>query len=433
MRCLVKEEIVELIGLDKRKFEVYKIDEELEKERMVKIIYVKIRSKKYRCPKCNKFTSSVHDVLKPVKIKYLDIAGHSSVIYLSKRRFICHECNIKFTETTNLHEKNHTLSNKLKIKIRKDLLNKSMTIYEIARQNNVSEYTVRKELKIIMKDHSGSIKILPKIISFDEFKADTSYGKYAFIVNDPIHKCTLDILPNRKKEYLNNYFTKIRNRNSVEYVIGDMYEPYLLVTKVMFPKAKYVADRFHYERYVMKALDNIRIRLQEEYSEKTKEYKLLKRRYNASLIRIYYNRVDNWYSYIKIYRNGHMTEMLKIDLLYKILNISEELKRGYELKELFLDIVHHSNYENVEKDLLAWIELCNESQISEFIEAAKTIQNWLEYIVNSFIDKRLSNGYTEGVNKKIKDIKRLGYGYKNFEFFRLRLLYILNQKVGGRK
>ena len=56
-----------------------------------------------------------------------------------------------------------------------------------------------------------------------------------------------------------------------------------------------------------------------------------------------------------------------------------------------------------------------------------------EYIVNSFIDKRLSNGYTEGVNKKIKDIKRLGYGYKNFEFFRLRLLYILNQKVRGRK
>lgn len=103
----MKEEIVELIGLDKRKFEVYKIDEKLEKERRVKIIYVKLRNKKYRCPKCNKFTSSVHDVVKPVKIKYLDIAGHSSLIYLSKRRFICHKCNIKFTESTNLHEKSY--------------------------------------------------------------------------------------------------------------------------------------------------------------------------------------------------------------------------------------------------------------------------------------------------------------------------------------
>lgn len=429
----MKEEIVKLIGLDESKVKVYKVEEEKEKGKIVRSIYLELKSKKYRCPRCNKFTSSVHDILKPIRLKYLDIAGYSSVIYLKKRRFICHRCSYKFTEPTDIHNKNYVLSNKLKIKIRKDLLNKNMTIKEIARQNNVSDYTVRKELKIVMNNHSEDIRTLPRIISFDEFKADTSYGKYAFIINDPIHKITIDILPSRKKDYLNNYFTKITNRHSVEYVIGDMYEPYLLVTKAMFPKAKYVADRFHFERYIMAALDNIRIRLQDEYGEKTKEYKLLKKSYNASLIRIYYNRVNNWYSYIKIYKNGHMTEILKIDLLQQILNVSEELKRGYELKELFLDIIHHSDYEHAENDLLTWIELCNESKLEEFIEAAKTINNWLEYIVYAFIDKRLSNGYTEGVNKKIKDIKRLGYGYKNFEFFRLRLLYILNQKIRGRK
>ena len=55
-----------------------------------------------------------------------------------------------------------------------------------------------------------------------------------------------------------------------------MYEPYLLVTQIMFPKAKYVVDRFHYITYIMYALDNIRIRLQKLYGEKSKEYKLLK-------------------------------------------------------------------------------------------------------------------------------------------------------------
>ena len=55
-----------------------------------------------------------------------------------------------------------------------------------------------------------------------------------------------------------------------------MYEPYLLVTQIMFPKAKYVVDRFHYITYIMDALDNIRIRLQKLYGEKSKEYKLLK-------------------------------------------------------------------------------------------------------------------------------------------------------------
>lgn len=61
-------------------------------------------------------------------------------------------------------------------------------------------------------------------------------------------------------------------------------------------------------------------------------------------------------------------------------------------------------------------------------EAANTIENWLEYICNSFIDKRFSNGFTEGLNNKIKVIKRVGFEYKDFDFFRLRLLYILNNK-----
>lgn len=118
---------------------------------------------------------------------------------------------------------------------------------------------------------------LPRVISFDEFKADTKEGKYAFILNDPIHKKVLDILPSRKKEHLIQYFTYCNNRHSVEFVVSDMYEPYLLVTQTMFPKAKYVVDRFHYITYIMNALDDVRIRLQKTYGETSKEYKLLKK------------------------------------------------------------------------------------------------------------------------------------------------------------
>lgn len=81
--------------------------------------------------------------------------------------------------------------------------------------------------------------------------------------------------------------------------------------------------------------------------------------------------------------------------------------------------------------MLSWIDLCKESKIEEFIEASKTIENWIEEICNSFIDKRFSNGFTEGLNNKIKVVKRVGYGYKDFDFFRKRLLYILNGKISG--
>ena len=93
--------------------------------------------------------------------------------------------------------------------------------------------------------------------------------------------------------------------------------------------------------------------------------------------------------------------------------------------------MHSTTYEYAEIEFKEWIDTVKKYGIEEMIEASKTIENWLPYIVNSFIDKRLSNGFTEGINNKIKVIKRVAFGYKNFNFFRLRLMYILNGKLSG--
>lgn len=411
--------------------EEYKIEKQEEKKennKVIKIIYVSCKKKRERCPECGKYTSSIHDKLKPIELKYLKIVEYEVRIVLIKRRFICHKCKKKFTESIDLNNTGCHISNKLKQKILKDLLNYNESLKSIAINNNVSDNEVRDILKEAMKGYPEHIVNLPKVISMDEFKADTNKGKYAFILNDPIHRKTLDILPNRKKEYLIQYFTYTENRHSVEFVISDMYEPYLQVTKIMFPKAKYVVDPFHYTTYIMKALDCVRIRLQKEYGYNSKEYRMLKNKKNVSLLRKYSNDI-NWYIYTKRYKNGHIIEMLNYDIRKKLLEINGELELAYQLKELFLDIINHTTYEDAKRQFINWIELCKESKIEEFIIASNTIENWLEYIVNSFIDKRYSNGFTEGLNNKIKVIKRIGFGYKNFDFFRLRLLYILNGKI----
>ena len=66
--------------------------------------------------------------------------------------------------------------------------------------------------------------------------------------------------------------------------------------------------------------------------------------------------------------------------LYKIYYDKWCFKTGYQLKELFLDIVNHSAYEDVKTDLKCWIDLCRESEIGKFIESSNTIENWLDYI-----------------------------------------------------
>ena len=251
----------------------------------------------------------------------------------------------------------------------------NLSIKWIVKENGINSESVRKILKKAMINYPKQIKNLPRVISFDEFKADTQYGKYAFVLNDPIHKKCLDILPERKKEYLIKYFTYCNNRHSVEFVISDMYEPYLLVQKIMFPKAKYVVDRFHYTRYIMEALDKVRIRLQKEYGYNSKEYRMLKNKKNVSLLRKYSNDI-NWWTYTKRYKNNHMIEMLKHDLREELLSISGELHQAYILKELFFDAVKHIKYIDAEKELKEWINTCNESGIEEFKEASKTIENW---------------------------------------------------------
>ncbi len=420
------DEIKTLLGISEKSYEVIKIVEE---EKNI-VVTIKSNNKKYRCPNCNIYTSSLHDRLKPIRIKYLKIAERSCELQLQKRRFICHKCNKKFTEDLNLNEKKSSISNSLKIKIRKDLLNYNLSMKYITEINGVTDMTVRRELLEATKGYPKHLRLLPSIISFDEFKADTKQGKYAFVINDLLHKKTLDILPSRKKDDLIQYFTYVENREAVKFIVTDMYEPYFRVQQIMFPKAKFVVDRFHYIRYIMEALDKIRIRLQDYYKPNSKEYKLLKNKKNVSLLRKYSNDID-WYVYAKRYRNGHVVDVLPIEIRKELFEISEDLKIGYYLKETFLDIVNHATYENAKEQLESWIMMCHESEIEEFIIASGTIERWLPYIVNSFISKILSQGFTEGRNNKFKVIKRIGFGYKNFEFFRLRLLYICNGKLSG--
>ena len=134
-----------------------------------------------------------------------------------------------------------------------------------------------------------------------------------------------------------------------------------------------------------------------------------------------------WYGQMKIKRNNKFVEVYRIDRLQEILNISNELMKAYNMKEEFFRIIINVKYQNAKRELTKWVEQCYESEIEEMIGAAKTINNWLEEIVNSFIDERYTNGFTEANNNTIDKIIDRAYGYKNFEFFRLRTLAILHK------
>ena len=427
------------------------------------MISIKSNKKKVRCPLCNEFTNKIHDYLKPSRIDYLNTAGVNTYLIAYKRRFECKKCSKSFTEDLGLTQKNQNISLKTKQKILSDCMNRDKTIKQIANDNNVSEDLVRKAFLKAMESYPDYISNLPEIISFDEVSTYTGEGVYSFILNDPIHKCTLDILKSRNKDFLVEYFMKVNNRKSVKVVICDLYKPYYEVVKICFPNAIFVADPFHYTRYIEDGLDKVRMRLVHKYEENknSKEYRLIKSRLSKGLLLKSFNETkhelkvkkekeekykkgiikeppkdkynDYWYGTIRVKKNNKFVEEYRIDRLYSILDLNEDLRKAYALKEEFLRIQYNVKYEDAKTELKTWIKKCHESGIEEMCDAANTISNWLDEVVNSFADERYSNGFTEANNNTIDKIVDRAYGYKNFKFFRLRALVILHQSYSEEK
>jgi transposase len=108
-----------------------------------------------------------------------------------------------------------------------------------------------------------------------------------------------------------------------------------------------------------------------------------------------------------------------------MLKTSFKLQNAYLLKEKFYEFFDSTDLENAKKNLKAWYLYVATCNVPEFDECVKTINNWEKYILNSFTCP-YTNGYTEGVNNKIKVLKRNAYGVRNFKRFRNRILHMMN-------
>lgn len=264
---------------------------------------------------------------------------------------------------------------------------------------------------------------------------------YIFIIVDFLKNKIYEILPNRHKDYLTSYFSKIplEIRNQVEYITMDMWQSYLDLARIYFPKAKVAVDSFHVVKNISTALDTIRKQVMNKYNNGANEiddnhvyyYILKKYKYillsefdNISNKRFYNKKLHGWYD--------------KHSIRKIMLSIDPKLNLAYELYSRYLEFNKTSSYENAKIELEELLEDFFNSGIKQFIEVAKTISHWKEYILNSFIlvdsedrthKRRLSNGPIEGINSQIEKINVNGNGYTNFFRFRNRVIYSINKDV----
>lgn len=361
-------------------------------------IHITMYQRIHKCPRCGEKTSKVHDYrVQPVKD--ISILGANTIIFLNKRRHVCPLCNKKFYEEISFLPRYHRMTSRLAAYVI-NLLKEVRSQKSVADTSNLSQTTVAR----VFDNVSYSNTNLPKVISLDEFRGNAGGEKFQCILTDPEHKKVLDILPNRKTEDLTGYFLKYKDRKNVKHVVMDMSGPYRSLAKCLFPKANIIADRFHVTRQVIWAFENVR-------KEEQKKFQASRRKYFKRSRKLLLKRPE------KLTED----EALQVE---QMLIISEKLRQAYRMKNEFHKFMDCKTRDEARKQLGIWNMMAVGYNLPEFLSCVNTFTNWQNEILNSF-EYRFSNGYTEGVNNKIKVIKRNAFGVRNFNRFRNRILHVM--------
>jgi transposase len=243
-----------------------------------------------------------------------------------------------------------------------------------------------------------------RAICFDEISLHRGHGKFVLVISAPELGLVLDVLPDRNKETLLKWLEErgIEWCAAVQYACSDMWDAYQQAAEQKLPNARRVVDRFHVMKNLNDALTKARRAIQKDADEKTKE--LLKG--------------CRWL----LVKNRENLSQEQEKQLADMLEASPELKRCYELKEAFRALFNQDlTPKAAEKRLLRWIAKVEATPSKALKSFINTLRNWWQQILNYF-DGRFNNGFAEGVNLKIKMLNRRGFGYRNFNSFRLHVL-----------
>ena len=364
------------------------------------ILKVKMKRRAQECPVCRTPCDQVHDY-RTQRVKDSPIQGKVVLWQYRKRRYRCPCCGKRFYEGNYLLPKRHRITNRLAA-LGIDQLRKKQSRKEIADSLGVSESSVGRWMNLL---EFGKPDRIPKVLSIDEFRGNTEYGKFQCILTDPVHKKIVDVLPTRYHWQIYDYLREFPNRNQVQYFIMDMNREYLDIAKKLLPNAKIVIDRFHVVRYCTWALENVRKRVQVKLLPEQRKY--FKRSRKLLL--------------------AHMKNLSAENkaAVERMLLMSCDLREAYLLKETFYDFMDSFNSAQAKERLRIFRTHAFVAEDPEFVACLTMLKNWEPYILNAF-DCPYSNGFTEGVNNKIKVLKRIAFGYRTFRNFRIRILCTIN-------
>ena len=361
-------------------------------------LWVECLLKEHICPSCNSSTSRVHDYYTR-SFNHIMVGKRTTKIYYKQRRYVCLHCGKRFAENNSFIQKFYRHSNNVVNSVFDDLTS-IKNLSQIGHDNNMSSQNVSRLMNKFMPIFHNTTS-LPEAIGIDEFRGNSGGNKFQVVITDLKTHKVIDVISDRSEDALYNFFRKISNPKDVKLVAIDLSLFFKKIIADVFPNAKIIADTFHFTRLMHWALDNVRKEVQKGLPKD---------------MRIYFKR-----SRSVLHKRINDLNPDEYNQLTNMLDYNENLRWAYSIVQNLFEIIDEKNPDKkvaLFKEFMTYASNCD---LPEFNKHIQTYFKWHKYIINSFYTN-YSNGITEGLNTKIKTLKRVSFGFRNFQNFRLRIL-----------
>jgi len=364
------------------------------------IVTVESAYKKTNCKACGKKITKVHDYGKYIYIRHLPLFDNPVYLKIKPVRYKCESCDNSPTTTESFIWCNVTTRTTKQYDkyILRSLI--SSTILDVTKKENINYDIVKSildsniSISINWDDYSGI-----NLLGLDEISLKKGHKDFVVIVSTKINGKigVIAILKDRKKETVKEFLSTIPEniRTKIKFVCTDMYDGFVnAVTEIFDSKVVVVIDRFHVAKLYRTVLDNTR----------KKELQRLKQ----DLSKDEYSKFQGamW----ALRKNPDEATDEEKTILKHLFKYSPLLLMIYNLTNELTTIFNSAlQFREANKKINKWIAKIKKTKNHYFDKFLKTFKKYKHNILNYF-KKRQTSGFVEGLNNKIKVIKRRCYG-----------------------
>jgi transposase len=355
------------------------------------------------CHWCGQKATEFHGYDQALEVRHLPLCGRPVILRLRPKRYRCRYCEgvVTTTECPTWHDTKSGCTKAFAEFLLLELVNS--TLQDVSQKHGVTYDIVRGVLKRYVKGEVDwrQIKAL-RLLGLDEISPLKGHSDFVTLVSaqDENGKLiVLAVLKGREKKTLVDFLKTLPTRLQVmiKEVCTDLYDGFIHAVEEVLPQAKTVADRFHVAKLYRAAVDALR---------KT-ELKALK----GVLTKEEYAGLKGVLWALRK-RREHLEPEEHV-LLDRLFEASPLLRKAYTLREKLTRLFdkEHSK-KSGRRAIRRWMAAVRESALDCFDPFLTTLENRMDIITNYFIS-RSSSGWVEGLNNKIKVLKRRSYGIKN--------------------